>query len=847
MVGPLGQGAMGLVVRAHDTSLRRDVAIKLLPGDAGLKTRERLIREAEALARISHPNVVGMHALLHHKGHWLLVMDYAEGVDLEARLEGGPLSPSQAVELALGLAQGLGALHQNGIVHRDVKPGNVLVSPTGQALLLDLGISKRLDETQALTRTGASAGTPGYMAPEQIEDAKHADARADVYGLGATLYHMLTGSPPLTAESLPELVIKVLQTRPQPPHERAPGVDRFLSEVCLRCLEKEPRDRPDLETLCGELARHQRGRRQGSRASRLPAVAVLVLLLAGVSWAATRAVRPALPDPVRLDQDAKALLERTSPLLDDAAEIQALHARYERLGAQAPPRAASRAHALVGLLALAQGQRERAEASRRRAQELGSSTAARALEAALRQDPRGLSRAIAGGFDRPELRGWRVEARFKEGLTVSLAQEVLEDLDAVFLHGPLRPLQQERRVQALLRLSDLPAAQEALSRLSSPSAALRWSLALAQLDLEGDPAGSLERLESLPTTAAVDEARRVAARRSLQLCASVRREAGPARLGPAQIERERLYLRLRERLAPTEPLPAPLLKDLREQLTQLVYSDDRLGLALAVADAVPDDPGVQAHVSALLGVLRGRDRARLIPVLRRALRLATDEASRLDAMRRLCVTLGASLDRSPDLAAEVVDLCGQVLPQLDDPPSRARILASRAKARRILGRLALALEDYDAAIEVHALTKTYVSRAKLLREFDRPEQALDDLLHYLEIETTPDAEQNRALAELWELARAHGWEARVLPSFERELRRTPERAGWWVRLAWLHARLGDEPAAVASLRQAPDLDLEETTRALAPRLATLQAAFDMAGLEALVAELERLRGSGKDP
>lgn len=237
----LGAGGMGRVTLVRDESLSREVVLKQLKtNEPSLRERSRLQREAEIMASIQHANVVGVHEFVVHDGIPFLVMDYVEGGSLAERLEGGPLTVEEACRVAVAVADGLQHVHEAGIVHRDVKPGNILLTDEGRVLLTDFGLARSNASEDRLTKTGELLGTLTYLAPEQLQDAKRADARSDVYGLGAVLYCMLTGRPPIAAGTLHTLVIQTLEQAPTDPRLLRPEIPAELAAVCLRCLAKEP-------------------------------------------------------------------------------------------------------------------------------------------------------------------------------------------------------------------------------------------------------------------------------------------------------------------------------------------------------------------------------------------------------------------------------------------------------------------------------------------------------------------------------------------------------------------------------------------------------------------------------
>ena len=262
VVRELGRGGMGVVLEAFDKVLERRVALKiLLSGDlAGSGALERFQLEARAAARLSHPNLVAVHEVGEEEGRPYLVMDDVEGESLAARIRrDGPLAPRDAADVAYCLAEALYVAHVRGILHRDVKPANVLVTQEGKPLLTDFGLAKEIESGRDnITESGYVVGTPAYMSPEQaLGHRDQLDRRSDVYGIGATLYEMLTGKPPFVAPSLPAVLDKVVKEEPVSPKLLQAEVDRDIATICLKCLEKEPAARyASAKDLAADLARY---------------------------------------------------------------------------------------------------------------------------------------------------------------------------------------------------------------------------------------------------------------------------------------------------------------------------------------------------------------------------------------------------------------------------------------------------------------------------------------------------------------------------------------------------------------------------------------------------------------
>jgi len=234
----IARGGMGVVYAAYAPHLDRPVAVKALAGWADEVDVERILLEARATARVRHPGVVAIHDAGEEAGLPYLVLDLVDGPSLKARIaESGPLDSAAVAALGRALADALGAAHAVGLLHRDVKPANVLLGPDGP-VLTDFGIAKDLRGPAGPTRTGDLLGTPAYMAPEQVLGAG-VDERTDVYGLGATLYEALTGRPPFAGP--PARVFEaVAHAAPVAPSAAADGVDPALEAVVLRCLAKDP-------------------------------------------------------------------------------------------------------------------------------------------------------------------------------------------------------------------------------------------------------------------------------------------------------------------------------------------------------------------------------------------------------------------------------------------------------------------------------------------------------------------------------------------------------------------------------------------------------------------------------
>jgi len=238
----LGEGGVGEVFRGWDERLERDVALKFLlprprqPADR----RERIAREAKMLSRLDHPAIAVVYDIDSDDGRDFLVMEFVRGVTLAERLSNGPLAEAEALPIALQMADGLAAAHEQGMVHRDFKPANVMVTVRGHVKVLDFGLAACFDEepttaSRDRTRTVELVGTVPYMAPEQLF-GQPIDLRTDVFSFGAVLYEMVTGFAPFSGRVATAIADAILHQAPVPPRRARPGLSAGLEAVILRCL-----------------------------------------------------------------------------------------------------------------------------------------------------------------------------------------------------------------------------------------------------------------------------------------------------------------------------------------------------------------------------------------------------------------------------------------------------------------------------------------------------------------------------------------------------------------------------------------------------------------------------------
>jgi tetratricopeptide (TPR) repeat protein len=307
----LGTGGMGIVYQAMQARPKRMVALKMILAgtQAGPQRVARFRSETEVVARLHHPNILQIYEVGEHGGRPFFSMEFAEGGSLAQKMVATPLNPREAAQLVETLARAVQHAHEQGFVHRDLKPGNVLLTEGGVPKIGDFGLAKSLAAEGELaggyqTASGVILGTPNYMAPEQAVSHTVVGPAADVYALGAILYELLTGRPPFRAAGVLETLEQVRTQEPVPPGRLQPGLPRDLQTICLKCLEKEPRKRyATAQDLADDLGRFLRGEpiraRPAGRFERLhkwvrrqPAQAGLVavsglavvVLMAGVLW-----------------------------------------------------------------------------------------------------------------------------------------------------------------------------------------------------------------------------------------------------------------------------------------------------------------------------------------------------------------------------------------------------------------------------------------------------------------------------------------------------------------------------------------------------------------------------------
>jgi serine/threonine protein kinase len=254
----LGEGGMGVVYKAHDTKLDRDVALKFLPIELTKdpNARERFIQEAKAASGLSHPNICTIHDIQEHDGQMFIVMEFVDGQTLRDKRES--LSFKHAIDVGIQIADGLAAAHEKGIVHRDIKPENIMIRKDGIVQIMDFGLAKLRGTVTRLTKDGSTVGTVAYMSPEQVQ-GQDADHRSDIFSLGILLYELFTGQLPFTGVHETALMYEIVNVDPSPMSSIKPDIDSELDRIVFECLQKEPDERyQSVKDISKDLKRFKR-------------------------------------------------------------------------------------------------------------------------------------------------------------------------------------------------------------------------------------------------------------------------------------------------------------------------------------------------------------------------------------------------------------------------------------------------------------------------------------------------------------------------------------------------------------------------------------------------------------
>ena len=341
ILAELGAGGMGHVYRARHLILDRLVALKTLSPHHRSNPHlvERFLKEARAAARLNHPNIVQIYDFGQSGDLHYLTMEYIEGESLQKVVNRGPLPEARAIELVRIACNALGVAHAAGLVHRDVKPDNLMLARTGELKLVDLGVAKQLDEDISLTQTGQAIGTPHYISPEQIRGEKKIDGRADLYSLGATLFHLLTGKPPFRGETA-ALIMSMHLYQPVEVSQLSPGVGRVIRKL----MEKDPALRyPDAAAAERDLAQLGPGAAAPPPASASPANPAPITPNPALAEASVKAVEVELGRHVgpmarvlvkraaRTSASLRELIRAVEGEIEDAAARRAFRAAVDKL------------------------------------------------------------------------------------------------------------------------------------------------------------------------------------------------------------------------------------------------------------------------------------------------------------------------------------------------------------------------------------------------------------------------------------------------------------------------------------------------------------------------------------
>lgn len=848
VVREVARGGMGVVYQVLDPGTGTHYALKtlLLTSHPSLfdEERARFLREAEVLARLRHPHIVQVHAADLDGTTPYLVQDYLPGGTLQERLREGPLPIEEAIALTETLAGALEHAHQQGVLHRDLKPLNVLFDDRGAPRLVDFGLALRLAEQQRLTQTGAALGTPGFLAPEQARGEHDVDARTDVYGLAATLYALLVGHPPFTGQGLGGLA--------EVAHDLAPALRRgrpdapaWLEAVVAKALAKRPQDRfPSAAAFAAALRAEETvvvpKQRRSASSLALLATLLVAVPLGGLAWH-HRAATPI--DLNRLQSTIRRTARSASSLQDLEPHLEAWRGQIDRTTDASEEQrgpALGQLAVLRGLVALSADdltqaceQLELAERADPSSYLISGLRGGIALVHSSRLTPREalglLSRAVSdsGAW---ELVSWRARARLRAGLTTSADQDALEsDLNRLDpLPAARTEVHRRLRVELALARRRSDDAELALARLVQPAPTLTWRLGLLRArEALVNGSESAQALTSLPQHGSAPlcpEATALAGKLDGLILASVPAGAGDPGAPPATLKQCRpLFplLALRARL-PRVPVAAKTRAALHGIAGNYMRTENNLPtvrLGAVIGDLFPTDSELQVRLAAVS--VRGTSSELLFPAAVRALALTTHPVERF-RLRVIIAWLKATKLKDRDQIRAGAEDCRRlraVLPSttaLRTPtpfsthlrlidPILPRLWGSEAEALHHLGEHKASLRCHEVVVKLDRGSegqRSHAAQVRELRELNQHEDAVRAAQLFFTrrgLELGPPSEV--VLDQLWHVPTDAA--RRVLSTgLWIYLPKTDKFRNWWIRLAWLEHEAWNTGKAAQALRQA---------------------------------------------
>ena len=792
----VGLGGAGAVFRARRPDGER-VAIKVLLRDLDdERQRIRFEREAEAGLKLRHPGVIAVYGAGVEQGLGYMVMELLVGaLPLDEYVAAHDLDLMSRVRMMSEIALAVHAAHEVGLIHRDLKPDNVLVTAEGRPRVVDFGLARHMDQ-ERLTQSGVTMGTLFYMSPEQIRgETAHADARTDVFALGVMLYQLLTGRLPFTGDSAVEIMRAVLEFEPAP----LPLEVSDLEPVVRVALAKLPAQRyataadfaRDLvatgssqgTAASGVLAARRRQRATRITLVTLPVVVALIAMLAYL-------FSPSSADP-RADLAASldALRADPAPLASSAAAIEALRPLPDA------PKLSAEVVRLQALLQMARGEQPPGDPPGE-----GQTPLAWALSGA-RQGEEGvglLTRAMRGGCARADLHRWRALALAKRPrLGHPDARKLLADVNA--WRGAARqsdphtdPGLAKAEARALVAQGELEAAEAILIQLPSPPPGILWEIGLARAKaaLATRPSAAWAAIEGLPAgpvPAGSATLARELGRHALRALGSLARRGVTVKSEASSLA----LLRLWERLGQESPFPQGLSKTLLES-SNGIRGPLLLELAICLSEIFVDDLAIQREMVPIAGRLRKGAQRRLFPAIRRAARLETKPDLRFKHEMTLAYLLVHTSSLTPEEIAEFEELTARLLPVIQDDELRAVLLLARGRQLLVRGELERGESDLREAVRLDpALGVARFTLAKLYQRRKRPAEALKEGLVYLNGTERNSGRRQNLICYAWR----HQTEPLAAETIRSYLSADPGHGGWWLRLALLEFR----PQRVAAL------------------------------------------------